>query len=225
MTDARQPFPVGDDEAIPGGTGTLRDTLRDLVTTHRRALLALALGYLGAAALGVLATVLVPALRPGGLGALGAGGEAAGVGALVADAYRSGDVLLAAAVTLGVNLLVASALQTTLPTLVVPFLGVVLTLVRGLTWGVLFTPVGAEGTGLAVHAVTLLIEGAAYVVVGLAAWVHGRYVLAPQRYGFAGRRAAWAGGLRATARLYVVVLGLLVVGAVYEAVTVIHVIA
>ncbi|PJJ73658.1 hypothetical protein CLV46_3253 [Diaminobutyricimonas aerilata] len=209
--------------ALHYGARVVRDVVA-LIRSHRRAFVALNLGYLGMFGLGILATALVPELRPGGLGAVGDPG-AGGLGGLIADSYRSGNVALAAVVTLGVNLLSASLLQTTLPTLIVPFLGVVSTLVRGLSWGVLFTPVGAHDALFLVHWVTLAIEGAAYVVVGFAAWVHGRFLLQPQRHGFATRRAGYVGGLLATAKLYALVVALLIIGALYEAITVIFLIA
>lgn len=195
------------------------------MSAHRRALLVLATAYLVAFLLGILATALIPELRPGGLGALQGDPAAPGIGTLIADAYRSGNVAFAAAVTLAVNLFSASLLQTTLPSLVVPFLGVALTVVRGLSWGVLFTPVGAEDPRFLIHWVTLAIEGAAYVVVGLAAWIQGRYFLQARRFGYRTRREGYVGGLLATAKLYLVVVALLVIGALYEAVTVIYLIA
>ena len=196
-----------------------------VVRAHRRALGVLAAVSFGAFLVGVLATLFVPELRPGGLGAIQGSAGTPGVGSLVGDAYRSGNVAVAAAVTLAVNLFLASLLQTTLPTLIVPFLGVVITVLRSLFWGVLFTPFGAEDPHFLVHWVTLVIEGAAYLVVAFAAWVQGRYFVQPQRFGFATRRAGYLAGLKATSRLYILVIVLLVVGAIYEAVTVIHVIA
>lgn len=185
----------------------------------------ISLGAVACFGIGILATLLVPELRPGGLGALQGDPDAGGLGALIADSYRGGNVALAAVVTLGVNLLSASLLQTTLPSFVIPFAGVAVTLIRALSWGVLFTPVGAADTTFLIHWVTLAIEGAAYVVVGFAAWVQGRYWIQPERFGFADRRSGWVGGLAATLKLYAVVALLLVIGAVYEAVTVIHLIA
>jgi len=197
----------------------------DIIGTHRRAFVILTAASLGAFLLGILVTVLVPELRPGGLGALQGESGALGVGTLIADSYRSGSILIAAVVTFAVNLVLASVLQTTLPTLIIPFLGVVLTLARALSWGVLFTPVGAEDPRFLLHWVTLAIEGAAYLIVGFAAWVHGRYFLQPKRFGFASRGEGYRAGLVATLQLYVLVVILLVVGAIYEAATVILFIA
>lgn len=196
-----------------------------VIRKDRRAFLVLNLAYVALFGLGILATVLIPDLRPGGLGALQGDPGTGGLGAMIGDAYRSGNVALAALVTFGVNLLSASLLQTTAPSLLIPFLGVALTLARGLSWGVLFTPAGAEDPSFLIHWVTLAIEGAAYVVVGFAAWVHGRMFLQPRRYGFETRRGGYVGGLVATLKLYVLVIVLLIVGALYEAITVIYLIA
>ena len=196
-----------------------------LIRDHRRSLTVIAAGYLALFLAGILVTVIVPQLRPEGLGGLASGQGATGLGQVITDSYRSGNIALAAVVTLAVNLISASLLQTTVPTLIVPFLGVVITLIRGLSWGVLFSPVGAEDGTFLIHYVTLLIEGAAYVLVGFSAWVQGRMFLQPARYGFASRRAGYLGGLVATLRIYVWVIALLVVGAIYEAFTVILFIA
>ena len=204
---------------------SLVSTALAVIREHRRALLTIGLLYVALFGVGVLATALIPELRPGGLDGLGGDAPATGLSALITDSYRSGNIALAALVTLGVNLISASLLQTTLPTLIVPFLGVAITLVRGLSWGVLFSPVGADDPGLALHYVTLILEGAAYVLVGFAAWVHGRRFVQFRRYGFASRREGYVAGLRATLSIYVGVFVLLVVGAIYEAVTVIAFIA
>ncbi len=204
---------------------SLFSTALTVIREHRRALLTIGLLYVVLFGVGVLTTAIVPELRPGGLGGLSGGAEATGLSAVITDAYRSGNIALAALVTLAVNLLSASLLQTTLPTLIVPFLGVAITLGRGLSWGVLFSPVGADDPGLALHYVTLVIEGAAYVLVGFAAWVHGRRFLQPRRFGLATRREGYVAGLRSTVALYLWVLALLVIGAIYEAVTVILFIA
>lgn len=196
-----------------------------LVTRHRRALVVLALLYLGLFLTAVLVTAVIPELRPSGLGRLRAEAGAPGLGTLIADSYRSGNVALAAVVTFAVNLLSASFLQTTVPSLVVPFIGVVVTLVRAFSWGLLFTPFGQPDSTYLFHYVTLLIEGAAYVMVGFAAWVQARRFLQPRRYGLPNRRAGFVNGLAATAKLYVWVVVLLAIGAVYEAFSVIYLIA
>lgn len=196
-----------------------------LIREHRIALLAINLGYFGLFGLGILSTALVTELQPGGLGALEAEGGNSGVGAAIAESYRSENVLLALVVTFLVNLILASVLQTTIPSFIIPFLGVAITLFRGYTWGVLFSPIGTDDASFLIHWVTLLIEGEAYVFVGLASWVQSRYWVQAKRFGFANWRRGWLGGLVVTAKLYVPVILLLLIGAIYEAITVILFIA
>ncbi|AGZ40958.1 hypothetical protein [Actinoplanes friuliensis] len=196
-----------------------------ILREHRRAFVVLAVLCPVMFLVGVLVTAVIPELRPSGLGGLQADSGAPGLGTLIADAYRSENVAWAAAVTLGVNLVSASFLQTTLPSLVIPFIGVVITVVRAFSWGILFSPLGRPDSSYLVHYVTLLIEGGAYLIVGFAAWVQARRFLQPQRFGRPNRRAGYLDGLAATAKLYVWVVVLLVIGAVYEAFSVIHLIA
>ncbi|GMA28865.1 hypothetical protein [Arenivirga flava] len=106
-----------------------------IIQERRKAFIVLNLAYVAMFGIGILATVIVPELRLGSLGALQGDASASGLGTVIADAYRSGNVAIAALVTLGVNLVTASLLQTTLPSLVIPFLGVVVTMLRGLSWG------------------------------------------------------------------------------------------
>lgn len=191
----------------------------------RHALVILSAATLAAFGLGIFATALVPELRPGGLGALDASSSGSGIGWLIADSYRSGNVVYAAAITFAYNLIFASILQTTLPSLIAPMLGVVITIVRSVSWGILFTPIGANDPSFLVHWVTLLIEGAAYVLVGFAAYVQGRMFLTPNRYSLATRKQGYLAGIRASLRVYSWVALLLLIGAIYEAVTVIFIIA
>ena len=195
------------------------------VREHRRALVVLGLVNLALFLAGVLLTVLVPELRPGGIGQLHGEPDTPGLGTLVADAYRSENVIWAAAVTFVVNLVLASMLQTTLPSLIVPFVGVVITAVRIFSWGILFTPAGQDDATFLFHYVTLLIEGAAYVLVAFASWVQARRFLQPRRFGLPNHRAGYVAGLRATGRLYVWVVVLLLIGAIYEAFSVIYIVA
>lgn len=58
----------------------------------------------------------------------------------------------------------------TLPTLIFPFAGVVVACIRALTWGCLFAPVRKEDVSLP-HFVTVGLEGQAYVIASVGAWV------------------------------------------------------
>jgi len=88
-----------------------------------------------------------------------------GVMAAVADAYLSGNVLRAAALTFLVNFFLGTLLTITLPAMVVPGSGMVIPVVRSAVWGLLFAPSFATlAFGLLPHSGTMLLEGAGYIL-------------------------------------------------------------
>jgi len=78
------------------------------------------------------------------------------------------------------------------------------------------------GLDVAQNFPAVLVEAMAYVLAALAAYVQGRMLLLPQRHGFDNRWQAYLGGLRATAQLYMLVILILLIGAVYEAFELVH---
>jgi len=106
----------------------------------------------------------------------------AGSLAPVSAIYDRGGVLLAAAVTFGVNLVIGSLASITLPSLVVPFSGLGLAAVRAVLWGLLFAPGtldmggGEAVAGLSV-ALVVLLEGQGYVL-GACSSLRGRSIWA-----------------------------------------------
>ena len=56
------------------------------------------------------------------------------------EAYSTGHVLLSISLTFGINLVLGSFLWITLPSMVVPFSGLLLAGVRAVMWGLLFYP-------------------------------------------------------------------------------------
>jgi hypothetical protein len=139
----------------------------------------------------------------------------------VAAAYASGNVLAAAAVTFWFNLTAGALLYITLPSLLVPFAGVALGFVRALLWGLVLAPQGALALLMIPHSITLLLEGQAYIVAMLGAYVVGRGLLWPAGYGKQSRLAGYAAGVVRCARLYLLVVVILAVAALYEAAEVI----
>lgn len=132
-------------------------------------------------------------------------------------------VLAAALAILAVNALLGSLVEITLPSLIVPFSGLLVGVFRAMAWGVLFSPEGIPGGGVALlgAAATLLLlflEGEGYVLAMLAAYLQGMAFLFPQRVGAPTRRQAFVAGLRITARLYLLVVLVLGAAAAYEAV-------
>lgn len=140
----------------------------------------------------------------------------------VGSAYGGGQLLTAMALTFVVNLVLGSVLVIGVPSLVVPFSGILVGAYRAVLWGLMLSPTH-PGLRLAMipHSLTLLLEGQAYVVAMLAAYVHGRAFLWPKSAGVEGHGRGYVEGLRRRARLYLLVILLLLVAAVYEALEVI----
>jgi hypothetical protein len=144
----------------------------------------------------------------------------------VSEVYAEGGILLAAVVTFGVNLIVGSLAAITLPSLVVPFSGLVLAAVRAVMWGLLFAPptldvgVGSPVAGASI-AIVLLLEGQGYVLTALAAVVQGRAVLWPGSVGARSWRHGFAIGVRQAVTIYGAVVVVLAIAAMVEALAVI----
>ena len=80
-------------------------------------------------------------------------------------AYRSGGIPWAAAVTLAVNFFIGSLAYITLSSFVIPGIGVLGTVFRGLMIGVLLAPsMLALSTTMMLHSLTVLVEMEAYVL-------------------------------------------------------------
>jgi hypothetical protein len=160
--------------------------------------------------------------------------QAAQVLPVVFNAYRGGHVATAIALTLAINLCLGSFVVITLPSLVVPFAGLLMGAVRAFEWCYIFTPdFGTiSATALASGALTwllLLLEGEGYVLAMLGAYIYGRTFLFPRSAGLCPPDAGalpsrWQGYKFGTARamqLYPLVAAVLLVAAIYEAVLVI----
>lgn len=88
--------------------------------------------------------------------------------------------MLAAGLTFLVNLLIGAFVTLTLPSLLIPFLGILMAFYRAVEWGFLFAPVdGSVGSILSPNGLTLVIEGQAYVLAAFAIYVHGKMFLQP----------------------------------------------
>ncbi|HEY6620646.1 MAG TPA: stage II sporulation protein M [Steroidobacteraceae bacterium] len=189
---------------------------------YRRAFLILCATFYGLLALAMLMTMFVPELKPlaksfydiNNLRHL----------ALIQNtfnAYTHGHLLTAAALTFVVNLGVA-VLLTTVPSLIIPFIGILAVFYRGLLWGAMFAPFGVERLLLVPHFPTVLLEGLGYVVAAFATYVHGVMIMRPAQYGFASRGEAYRKGLKVVAQVYLIVVPILVFAALYEGFEVIH---
>jgi hypothetical protein len=83
----------------------------------------------------------------------------------VGRAYAAGNIPYAAFATFTVNSLLGTLAYITLPSFVIPGIGLVTGFVRGALWGLLLTP-ASEGMARSMipHSITAIIEGEAYVL-------------------------------------------------------------
>lgn len=142
--------------------------------------------------------------------------------ATVAEAYGTEQVVVAVALTVGINLAGGSFASITLPSLIIPFSGLLVAGIRAVTWGLLFSPQSVSGvtSGEAVIGVLfiglVILEGQGYILAEMGAYLQGRALLWPQRVGAIGHRQGYWHGLKDEARSYVLVALALLVAAVYE---------
>jgi hypothetical protein len=93
----------------------------------------------------------------GGPGPLGVAGKA----------YLSKNILRAAVTTVVINFFLGSLAFITLPSLIVPGVGVLLLGFRSLLWGLLLAPTFVNLSGMMLpHSLTVLLEGEGYIVAG-----------------------------------------------------------
>lgn len=188
-----------------------------LVRENLRAYLALNALVYGLFLVGVAAALLFPELHAAQVGSLDEDGTADLVGSLL------GNVWLFALTILAVNVLTVGALTIMLPSMVVPFAGVALYMYRAVVFGVALAPVDATTAKVLIpHSVTILIEFQAYVFVLLAAHLLGRAWMRPATVGADTRRAGYVRGLKQAGPVLLPALALFVVGALYEAFSLVH---
>jgi hypothetical protein len=150
--------------------------------------------------------------------------DALGTGPLssILDAFGAGQMLLAVALIFAINLLAATFLVITLPSLVIPFCGLLLFALRAVLWGILFAPEwdGALDTqavlgGIGV-AVLMILEGEGYILGALGAFIQGRALLKPSSVGASKPLQGYWYGIKEQLKLYPLIIGVLLVAAVYE---------
>ena len=136
----------------------------------------------------------------------------------VLDAYSGGRVVVAVALTFTVNLLLGSLASITLPSLIIPFSGLLVGALRAILWGLIFSPTSVP-TGIAAGVLVsllLLLEGQGYVLAMLSAYAQGKAFLSPKRVGAAGHARGYWMGVKQALRIYLLVALALIVAAIYE---------
>jgi hypothetical protein len=146
----------------------------------------------------------------------------------VFEAYQGGHVAQAIGLTFMVNLCAGSFLTITLPSLIVPFGGLLSGSVRAFTWGIVFSPSLSTFNGAALAygllvGLLIFLEGEGYVLAMLGSYIQGKAFLFPQSAGANTRWQGYKSGATWSLQLYALVAGMLAVAAVYEAMLVMHI--
>ena len=155
---------------------------------------------------------------------------------LAVKLYEEGNLAGAAGITFAINTLAGAFGTMTLPGVLVPYYGVALGVYRAGAWGLLFPPTGKATTWP--HLITLVLEGQAYVLAGFGSWLLSNAVLEEVKDWWAARKRGEAEPLveqeqgvrgeklwkacKDNAKLYIPIVGILAVSAVWEAYEVIH---
>ena len=142
--------------------------------------------------------------------------------AIVGQAYVNAQLLTAILATFFVNLLIGSFASVTLPSLVIPFSGILVGIYRAILWGLLLSPANPDlRLAMIPHSLTLILEGQAYILAMLAAYIQGRAFLWPKSVGLESRAKGYLEGLKRTGKLYLLIILTLAIAAIYEVIEVI----
>jgi hypothetical protein len=138
----------------------------------------------------------------------------------VLQSLQGGELLRAILVTFLVNLITGAFLTTTLPG-IVPLVGslgtIAVTLLRGFEVGIVYPEVlSSSPAGLALGLGTMILELGAYVFSGAAGINIALAPILPRRHGTQSRWTAFKMAWKDAARIYVIVIILLALGAVWE---------
>ena len=193
-----------------------------VVGRYRRAYVIINLAYYGLVAIAMTFVTFHPEIQDALIQSVAASfsqGPLAGVAA----AYMGGHVLQSMAMTFAFNFFVGSVVVLMAPSMLVPFAGLFIGLVRATLWGLLLAPTTPQLQAVMIpHTLTLLIEGQGYVLAILGAWILGRAFTSPSSVAADSWREGYARGLRNAAQVYLLVAAVLAIAAVYEALEVIY---
>lgn len=182
-----------------------------IIRANARVYVLLNLLAYGLVAIGMVIGMLFPDLTAGRAESLEADGTGEFVRSLISSPW------LFAAVILVVNLFQMSLLTVVLPSLVIPFVGILTFSVWAVVTGVTIVPGDAQGwVAMIPHSLTLVIELQAYVLVLLGVFLLGKQWLRPAAVGERTHRRGYLRGLQSLGWLAIPALILLVIGAVWE---------
>lgn len=187
-----------------------------LVREHRRAYVTINIFYYGVIILGMIYAVLDPGAQQAVLQSIGTV-FTQGPFASVGDAYLNTKVLEATGLTFVINLFIGSFGTITLPSLIVPFSGLLMGAYRAFLWGLIYSPTSPQLQMILLpHSLTLLLEGQAYVLTMLGVVLQGRALLFPRTVGASKHLEGLWTGIKQSAQLYILVILVLAIAAIYE---------
>jgi Stage II sporulation protein M len=190
---------------------------REIVRANLRPYLAMNALVYGLCLVAFGLALAFPALTVAQVGSLEANGTLGLIRSLL------NNVWLLAVVILAVNIATVGLLLILLPSMLVPFAGLALLAYKVFTLGLTLAPHDEAGwVALIPHSLTWLIEFQAYVLLALGAYILGRSWLRPRTVGAENRRQGYVRGLRQAGWLALPALALLIIGAIYEAFSLIY---
>jgi hypothetical protein len=134
----------------------------------------------------------------------------------VGKTLTGSDMLKAAGNAFLFNLMGFNYGEITFPTYIIPFAGVALGLYRAVILGMAFSPVDPTIARVFFpHLPTLLLEGQASILAILGAYIHSRALLWPKTVGQKSRWRAYVEGVRQSGTLYMPLMVILLVSAIY----------
>jgi hypothetical protein len=189
----------------------------ETIKANRRAYLALNAILYGSVLVGFGTGLLFPALTAAQTESFEEGGQADLVRSLLDSPWLFALAILAN------NALRAGLLNIVLPSMLVPFAGIVWYVYSLFTVGLMIAPVDRDGWLVLIpHSLTVVMEIQAYVLLALGAYLLGRAWIWPRAVGAENRRQAYVAGLRQLGVLSVPALALLVVFAFYESFSIVY---
>jgi len=204
--------------------GIMKNLLKSawgLVLENRKAYIVLNVVYYGLVAVCMVYVAFDQELQKSLLDEVGAA-FMTGPLAFVGQAYVNAEVLKAILATFFVNLLIGALATISLPSLVIPFSGILLGVYRAVLWGLLLSPANPDlRMAMIPHSITLILEGQAYILAMFAAYLQGRAFLFPKTVGLESRVQGYLEGLKRTGRLYLLIVLTLAIAAIYEVIEVV----
>jgi hypothetical protein len=136
------------------------------ISKYKRLFLALHFIYFGVAILFMLVAYYLPELQVCLLAGIESQvADGSGPLAIAGKAYMSKNILRAALTTFAINFFLGSVAYITIPSIIIPAVGVLAAIFRATMWGLLLAPTFDALSGVMLpHSLTILLEGEAYII-------------------------------------------------------------